>query len=83
MVMLAIILFCHYENETFKKTNESNHPFMTEIAMSLLVGAITMNTLFSSNEEYSFTYIVVGMGIISFIVILFGALIIKIKQMKA
>ncbi|MGJ9459886.1 hypothetical protein [Oceanobacillus sp. CF4.6] len=41
-----------------------------------------MNTLFSSNGETAFKYTVVGMGIMSFIVILFEAVVSKKRQTK-
>lgn len=48
--------------------------------MAILVGAVTIYTLYTSDGESAFKYTVVGIGIMSFIAILTEMVITKKKQ---
>lgn len=49
--LLAIVLFIFItKTQFFKKTKDYNNKFMAQLAMVILVGIITMNTLFLGNE---------------------------------
>lgn len=80
LVLLAIALFLTITKTQLFKRKYLNNKFMTQLAMAILVGSLTVNTLFGSNGGVALKYTVVGIGIMSFIAILIEMIISKKKQ---
>lgn len=77
---MAVILFVIVTKTQLFKKEYSNNKFTTQLAMAVLVGTITIYTLYTSEGESAFEYTVVGIGIMSFIAILTEMVISKKKQ---
>ncbi|MFD2759959.1 hypothetical protein [Lentibacillus juripiscarius] len=80
LALLAIILFLTVTKTQFFKKEEPSSKFTTQLAMAILVGTITIYTLYSSEWESAFEYTVVGIGIMSFIAILTEMVISKKRE---
>lgn len=82
IVFLVLMALAFYlvvtKTKSSKKT--SNNKFRTQFGMAVLVGVITINTFFISSIETPSKYIVIGIGIMSFIAILIEMIIAKKKQ---
>ena len=81
--LLGIALFFLNTKTQFFNKKYSNNKFKAQIGMAILVGAITINTLFISTSAVAFKYTAVGIGIMSFIAILTEMIISKKKQITS
>ncbi|MGY0692351.1 hypothetical protein ACW2QC_06075 [Virgibacillus sp. FSP13] len=79
LALLAIALFLIITKTQFFK-RKPNNKLTTQLAMAILVGIITMGTYFTNDGETASKYIVLGMGIMSFIAILVEMIISKKQQ---
>ncbi|MFD1851284.1 hypothetical protein [Oceanobacillus bengalensis] len=79
-LLLALVLFLIITKTNFFKKVNSNNKFMTQLGMAILVGTITIHTIFTSDGETAFKYLVIGMGIMSFIAILIEMIIQRGKK---
>ncbi|MBU8567958.1 hypothetical protein KM914_16285 [Virgibacillus pantothenticus] len=78
LALLALVLFFAITKTQFFKKGNSNNKFMTQLGMAILVGVVTINTLFTSSGT-TLKYTVVGIGIVLFIAILIEMIITKKK----
>jgi len=75
IVSLLVISKTQYFNKKY-----SNNKLITQLGMAILVGTITISTLFTSNVGMALKYTVVGIGVMSFIGIIVEMVITKKKQ---